>query len=348
MRAGAEPARPALQGAARPIDEGLFVDINGSPQWITVRSRNRNNPALLWLHGGPGIAMSNQAPLFAKWEQDFTIIQWDQPGGGATYARSGPEGIGELSVERYVRDAIAVAEWSRRQLGCRKLVVVGTSWGTVLGLELASRRPDLVAAYVGTAQFISGSRGARLGYDLALKAARERKDSAAVAELMRAGPPPYDRFEDFIVRQKYVTPPGQKPSAAEAAAIAAAGKLLAPPPPPGASYVATGLPKVDVVQGFLSVQRAMFKPTAAFEAESLGLTFKVPMFFFQGADDWNTPTALVREYVARIRAPVKKLVIIPGADHMVVVFNDQLLALLDRYVRPLALSSAACTGSAAS
>src|SRR5258708_5969645 len=52
-----------------PIDEGQFVDINGVPQWITVRGANRNNPVLFWLHGGPGVAMSGQAPLFFEWEK---------------------------------------------------------------------------------------------------------------------------------------------------------------------------------------------------------------------------------------------------------------------------------------
>ncbi len=81
----------------------------------------------------------------------------------------------------------------------------------------------------------------------------------------------------------------------------------------------------------------MFKPTAEWRAEALGLHFKVPMFFFQGSDDLNTPTVLVREYVERIHAPVKKLEIVANAGHLVVVFHDRLLTLLDQDVRPLAL-----------
>ena len=322
---------------AQPIDEGMFVDINGQPQWVTVRGRDRANPVLLWLHGGPGIAMSGQAPLFASWEKDFTIVQWDQPGGGATYARNGPEGQGELSIARYVRDATAVAEWACRHLGCRKLVVMGTSWGTLLGVELAHRRPDLVSVYVGAAQVVDGARGTRIGWEAALASARGRGDQAAIAELEKVGPGPYDRFEDFIAHQKYVNPPGQKSSPEEAAAIAAAGKLLAAPAPADARYVARDLPKTDGLKGFLDTQRAMFKPTAAWRAEDLGLEFEAPMVFFQGSDDLNTPTQLVREYAAKIHAPVKRLEIVPGAGHLVVVFHDQLLALLDQDVRPLAL-----------
>ena len=214
---------------------------------------------------------------------------------------------------------------------------MGTSWGTLLGLHLAARRPDLVAAYVGTGQFVDGPRGARYGYDTALRDARLRGDSAAVAELEAAGPPPYSRFEDFLVRQKYVNPPNQKPSALDAAAMAEAAKLLSQPAPSDARYVARDLPEVDAVEGFLNTQRAVFAETAAFEAETLGTEFKVPMFFFQGAEDLNTPTALVRDYFARIKAPVKRLEILPDVGHLIVVHHDRLLQLLNEHVRPLVL-----------
>ena len=343
LGAGLTAGSLARAAEPEPVDEGLFVDINGQPQWITVRGRDRRNPVLLLLHGGPGVAMSNQAPLFADWERDFTLVQWDQPGGGATLAKNGPKGTGPLTIPRFVADATAVAEWARDHLHAGKLVVMGVSWGTILGLHLASRRPDLVAAYVGTGQAVDGPRGAKLGYDLALEAARKRGDAAAVAELEKAGPPPYARFEDFITRQKYVNPPGQPASAAEKAAIAEAGKLLAGPPPAEARWVARGLPELsqsDAIQGFLDTQRAAFQETNRFRAEDLGLAFQVPMFFFQGEDDLNTPTALVREYAARIRAPRKEFVPIPGADHLAIVFHDQMLKLLAAKVRPLALASA--------
>ena len=331
----------AATNAAQPIDEGSFVAINGVQQWITVRGADRRNPVLLWIHGGPGVAMSGQAALFFDWERHFTIVQWDQPGGGATAAKSLGD-PGELSIERYVRDTIAVAEWSCRRLGARKLVVMGISWGTLLGLELAHRRPDLVAAYVGTGQIVSGPKGARLGYEMALADARDRGDHAAVAELEKAGPPPYATFEGFITRQKYVNPPGQKPSAEEAEAIAAAGKLLAQPPPPGARYLGPKAPTAEAVQAFLTTQRAMFAETAAWDAETrVGLRFDMPMFFFQGADDRNTPTPLVRDFAARVRAPVTKLVVIPHAGHATVVFHDVLLELLDANVRPLVVHAAA-------
>ena len=75
--------RAGARGGARAIDQGLFLDIDGLPQWVTLRGRDLANPALMILPG-PGGAFTSWAAFFAPWETAFTLVQWDQPGGGAT------------------------------------------------------------------------------------------------------------------------------------------------------------------------------------------------------------------------------------------------------------------------
>jgi pimeloyl-ACP methyl ester carboxylesterase len=335
---GAADARAQQSGGATmAIDEGLFVDINGMEQWITIRGRDRKNPVLLLLHGGPGFPMSFMAPALADWEQHFTVVQWDQPGGGATYAKNVGRDQGPLTIARYVKDGLAVADWVRSQLKARKIVVMGVSWGTLLGVMMVQARPELFCAYVGTSQVVSGPEGGRLGYELGLQAARARGDATAVAALERVGPPPYAKFEDFLVRQTYTNPPGLPPSAAEAAASAAQAKALSAPVPPDARYVARGLPATDFMQVFMTTVGAMTPQTATWEARDQGLAFKVPVFVFQGDHDLNTPAALARAWVQEIRAPAKGFQIIEGAGHNTFAFQGQLLALLNKHVRPLAV-----------
>jgi dipeptidyl aminopeptidase/acylaminoacyl peptidase len=65
------------------IDEATFVTIGGIEQWITIRGWNRDNPVLLFLHGGPGDVTNPWTfALFASWEKHFTVVQWDQRGAG--------------------------------------------------------------------------------------------------------------------------------------------------------------------------------------------------------------------------------------------------------------------------
>ncbi len=248
----------AAKRAPETIDEGVFVEINGMQQWITIRGRDSRNPVLLLLHGGPGFPMSMMAPAFAEWEKDFTLVQWDQPGGGATYARNPDRDQGPLTIARYVADGLALTEFLCGRLKTRKIMLLGNSWGTMLGVMMIQRRPDLFAAYVGTSQAVSGPQGAKLGYQLALDAARRRGDSAGVTALERVGPPPYAKLEDLLVRQTYSNPPGLPPTPAEAAASAAQAKLMDGLPAPDVHYLARGLPSYDFIKVFMAAQQATF------------------------------------------------------------------------------------------
>ncbi len=217
---------------------------------------------------------------------------------------------------------------------------MGISWGTLLGVEMVHRRPDLFSAYVGTAQAV-GDQGNKLGHELALQAARARGDAAAVTALEKVGPPPYKTLEELMVRAQYTNPPGQPPSPAEVAASLALGKAMSVPPPPGARYNAP----LDLPPGFdfmaagmatfMATQRAVFAETWRWEARHLGLSFEVPVFIFQGENDINTPTATAREYFDEIKAPKKAFAVIPGASHSTIVFHDELLRLLRLHVLPL-------------
>jgi pimeloyl-ACP methyl ester carboxylesterase len=217
---------------------------------------------------------------------------------------------------------------------------MGISWGTMLGVMMVQQRPDLFAAWVGASQVVSGTEGGKLGYDLALKAARERGDTAGVAMLERVGPPPYARFEDFLVRQTYSNPPGLPPSPAETAANAVRAKILSAPPAADAHYIAHGLPPYDFMKVFMATQQATFAETWAWEARDYGYDFRVPVFVFQGEYDINAPLSLARAWFGRVHAPTKGFEVIAGSGHNTFAFSDQLLALLDKDVRPLAVGSA--------
>ena len=330
----AQDSRPVSHLA---IDEGAFVNINGVDQWVTIRGRDLANPVLLLLHGGPGLGMSSMAPLFAEWEKDFTIVQWDQPGGGSTDLKNLGMSQGPMTIARFKADGLAVTQHVLQRLNARKLVLMGNSWGTLLGIEMIKARPELFYAYVGTSQAV-GPRGNKLGYELALKAARERNDTTAVAALERVGPPPYKTFEDFLVRQQYSNPPGLPASAAEKAATISLMKALSAPAPADARYIAfRTIPQgYDGGKVFLATQRAIFQETWAWDARSLGTKFQMPVFVFQGENDLNTPLATAREYFDEIEAPRKAFEVIPGAGHNTIAFQQELLRLLKLHVAPVA------------
>jgi pimeloyl-ACP methyl ester carboxylesterase len=110
-----QAAKALMISTPNGIDEAMFVAIGGTLQWITIRGQDRNNPVILMVHGGPGVTNGGFAVSFVPWEQDFTIVQWDQPGAGRTFAQIGRRFPADLTVDSVARDGIAVAEstWPR-------------------------------------------------------------------------------------------------------------------------------------------------------------------------------------------------------------------------------------------
>jgi hypothetical protein len=62
------------------VQEGMYVKIGGVDQWIQIRGEDRDNPVILFVHGGPGNSTIPLSSGWQPWERYFTIVQWDQRG----------------------------------------------------------------------------------------------------------------------------------------------------------------------------------------------------------------------------------------------------------------------------
>jgi proline iminopeptidase len=196
---------PAFRDSdARPLANSIAVverwRVNGLDQSVILRGRDLSNPVLVWLHGGPG---SSETPLLRAMngalEDHFTVVYWDQRLAGQTLDPSAtyPE---SLTIAQMVDDLDAVVERARARLGHDKVVLVGHSWGTMLGVLYVSRHPEKVAAYVGIGQMTDKAKAEALSYDFALDQARRRGNAKAMADLERIGTPPYGNEQMFTER----------------------------------------------------------------------------------------------------------------------------------------------------
>jgi pimeloyl-ACP methyl ester carboxylesterase len=319
-------ARATTIDPAVGVDEQLFTTIGGIEQWIAIRGQDRRNPALLFVHGGPGIAASPypRTVLFS-WTHDFTLVLWDQRGAGKTFGRSGPVGS-SVTVERMAQDGVEVAAFARARLGKPKIVLVGLSWGSMLGARMAKMRPDLFYAFVGTGQSVNQRKYKILAYEQLLAEARARDDRRAISELTENGPPPYTSVSKASVHTKWANAyePGQ-PSGWGLASLVL-------------FHSDVGLFELrDYIRGIVSSEDHFRDAEGADDLESLGSEFALPFFVFQGAADNVTPVGPVRNYIDAVKAPRKDLVLIPDAGHNAVATrSEEFLRLLRARVRPLA------------
>ena len=89
------------------VNEQIKLRIGGIDQWVSIRGKDRRNPILLFLHGGPASPAMPEAYTFqTPWEDYFTVVQWDQRGAGKTYAANSEAAMDPgMSVDGMTRDA---------------------------------------------------------------------------------------------------------------------------------------------------------------------------------------------------------------------------------------------------
>ena len=190
------PASTEQIAATGSITELVDVRINGHDQSLLIRGASAEAPVLLYLEGGPGgTGIGRIRNAGETLEQDFVVAVWDQRGTGKSYDELDP--TASLTVEQLVNDAIAVTDYLRERFNQSKIYMVGSSWGTTLGVLAVRREPDKFHAYVGTGQMVDQFETDKLMYAESITDAEARGDDDEAQELRALGPPPYDDTLDY-------------------------------------------------------------------------------------------------------------------------------------------------------
>jgi pimeloyl-ACP methyl ester carboxylesterase len=312
------------------IDEAKYVELGGVSQWITIRGEDRNNPVLLFLHGGPGDATNPWGyAAFRTWLREFTVVQWDQRGAGRTMGKNGSSLGPTLTLDRMAQDGIELAELLRRTLQKDKVVLVGHSFGSILGVLMAKSRPELFYAFVGTGQVGDSGKNYAVAHGELLRKAKALGDERAVRELEDVGPPPYADGRGYGVQRRWA-------NFFEGADFFIGSMFGLALSAPGSSVRDIN----DWIDGQRLSAEHLVPQTRALTPEALGGEFALPVFVIQGAEDFTTPTSLASELVNSIRAPRKEFVAIEGGGHFAVFMkSDAFLKELVSRVRPLAAAS---------
>lgn len=149
------------------------LQINGSEQYVSIRSEKEEAPLLLYLHGGPGDAA---LPLFLKYnaelEKTFTVVVWEQRGAGKSYYKFQENET--LSIDTFVQDLLELTKYLLKRFHQKKLFLIGHSWGSVLGLRFIRQYPQYVHIYIGCGQVVNMRKSCRLAYDYAMANANRR------------------------------------------------------------------------------------------------------------------------------------------------------------------------------
>jgi pimeloyl-ACP methyl ester carboxylesterase len=325
---GANAQAPTAQ-----IDRALFVPLGGIDQWISIRGDDRANPVLVVVHGGPGEAQWPQAEMYRPWEKSFTVVQWDQRGAGHTFGRYGAQ-TPDVTLDRISKDGVELAEYLCRDLGKKKIIVLGHSWGTIVATRMVQMRPEIFAAYVGTGQVTNWAAMVKTQYDLVLAKSRKDGDQATIKEVEANRPDPANAQQYFAFSGKYNVRSLWAASDREwlQHLRGQAAELTAKEPEQFKNLV-DGMEFTG--ERVLPDQLATSLPETACDIDTA-------YFIIQGQDDIVTPTPAAVSYFGCVKSPKKELILIPNAGHFAfMTASDKFLEALTSKVRPVAIARGA-------
>lgn len=280
------------------------ITLGGVRQSVWFRGRDVRAPVLLLIHGGPG---ASESALFrhydAALESHFVVVYWEQRGAGRSY-HSGLK-RSSMTIARMVDDLDELVDTVRVRFPTSGIVLLGHSWGTVLGTLYARDHPEKIAAYVGVAQIADFAEGERVSLAWALRQAEERHDRRALARLRAMAPAPRS-VDDELALGRWVERFGGTLRGG-----LSTGKLI------WAALRTDEAGLMDLVR-FGRGNRFSLEALRP-EYSRVDLTrvcrFAVPVVFILGRHDWHVPAVLAADYFATIEAPQKRLVWFERSAH---------------------------------
>ncbi len=290
------------------IAELIQVDVNGKKEWVSIRGKDKNNPIILFLAGGPGGSQLGAVRRnLAELEEEFVVVNWEQPGSGKSYQVMP---INSISVNTYIEDGLEITNYLRNRFERDKIYLMGESWGSLLGIFLAKEMPESYYAFIGTGQMVDFAETEQRCYDLALQRAKEKSDTDTIEELNKIGPPPYSGKNIALKAGVYLQ--------------YLSGEMSHNPNihNPGyetledlASEEYGVIDQINYIRGIVTTFSNLYPQLWDIDLRQGYTEIDIPIYMFVGRHDLNAPTDLAEEYFNLLQAPDKKLIWFEHSGH---------------------------------
>ncbi|GAL63274.1 alpha/beta fold hydrolase [Algibacter lectus] len=317
-------------------DEELFLDekgnvlpnsiamhedmtINGVPQRITIRGKDKNNPVLLIVHGGPGAPI---LPIIYKLsgidlEDIFTVCYWEQRGSGLAYNDSIPDS--SITLAHIVDDGLELSNHLKKTFKKDKIYIEGLSWGTAVAAYMVQKQPELYHAYVGSGLMANLSLSEELSYEFAMSESQKHNDTISINQLKQIGRPPYVENSKNSVTEAFEI---ERQIVMKYAPI----KL-----DPDFNFIKSmfldnGLTFKEKFTDMINSPESYYPAAKILESTAIDMNLmrdipelKVPVYILQGDNDHFTETSVAKAYFDSLIAPSKKWFLFENGTHGVQV-----------------------------
>ncbi|RJE89711.1 alpha/beta hydrolase [Paenibacillus sp. 1011MAR3C5] len=278
--------------------------VNGAEHTVMIRGENRDNPILLFVHGGPG---SSEIPYVRKYqdllEQQFTIVHYDQRGSGKSYRFF--EDYTKLTTDLLVDDLLALTEQVKERLKQEKVILAGHSFGTYIGMKAAAKSPESFAAYIGIGQVGDHHASELDSFAYVLEQARAADAETDIDKL--------EQLRPQIEGGEKMTPRSLIRKYGGAARLIDdnrdyyEGFLLNP------EY--NGLDVLRYLRGIAETQSGLLEEESAHPLPDVVRELAIPCYFVMGVHDYMTSVKAAQSYFELLDAPKKEFIVFEHSAH---------------------------------
>jgi pimeloyl-ACP methyl ester carboxylesterase len=285
-----------------------YIKVSDAKLYLLTRGSDRNAPILLWLHGGPG---GPERPLFRYFngvlENNFVVAYLDQRGAGRSFDPDADPH--RLTVSQHLADLDTVVDHLRRTFHKNQIILVGHSWGGMLGLLYTKQHPEKITAFVGVAPLIASLKAQQAEYDFVSTEAAKRNEESVTERLQEIGPPPYQTHDSLLALESLADQYGvvfhTKPCKVCVvvkgmfAGLASFGDLM------------------SIHRGVQTSLNEMTPELLKLDLNSTVSNTEVPVFFLLGRHDRHVDSKIAADYFEALHAPVKRLIWFENSAHNV-------------------------------
>lgn len=286
------------------INQSMTIEVNGSRQWINIYGQDRDNPVLLYLHGGPGSATSDIDYAFTrKWSDVYTVVTWDQRNCGKSYDASQNEI--EITREILMEDGREVTEFLLDYLDKEKITILGHSWGSIYGANLVLEYPQYYDCFIGVGQLVDSKEN-----ELAFiqEAAQWAKDDPQMMKLVEQLDPDQMDLDYVNTRNALMEHYGY--------GVMANGTDYNVPLTLFFNPHYSLLDWIRYFQRDPSVYLDFFREGRLADFSLKGrIDYEVSYYNVNGDKDYQTNYLLAQQYFEQVNAPYKQLFLLPGMAH---------------------------------
>jgi pimeloyl-ACP methyl ester carboxylesterase len=297
------------------IDEKLYVNINGQEQYVFIKGMDVNSPIVLNLHGGPANPDAFFTYEFAKEIIDeFTYVSWDQRGCGRTYYKNkctDPQNK-SADFEQAIKDVDELVKYLCMRFNKDKVILMGHSYGSLLGASYVSRHPERVEKYIGIGQSVSIKDTQKMNYseavDLLIDDKKKRDELETAYQRLEKS----FNFENLMKFQRLTVPCfiANMPKIKQTNQI----KLILSSPDLAFDDLRWLVGMLNWKAHYIR-NKKLLDYTLSANIYDVANEYDVPMYFISGEYDKSCRVDLLKKYYDEIVALNKKIVIMKACGH---------------------------------